>query len=87
VQIYALALPALLYGSENWTTKARDARIITAAAMKYMRKTAGYSWSDYKTNTEIAKELNTTPVVEKVQEYRINLLQHINRMLSSRLPR
>jgi hypothetical protein len=28
------ALSALLYGSENWTVKARDARRITAAEMK-----------------------------------------------------
>jgi hypothetical protein len=28
--------------------------------MKYMRRTAGYTWTDYKTNTEIAKELNIT---------------------------
>jgi hypothetical protein len=32
-----MALPALTYGSEKWTTKARDARRITAAEMKYMR--------------------------------------------------
>jgi hypothetical protein len=50
-----LALPALLCSSENWTIKARDARRITAAEMKYMRETAGYTWADYKTNTEIAK--------------------------------
>jgi hypothetical protein len=43
-----LALPVLLYGSETWTIKARDARRITAAEMKYMRK-AGYTWTDYKT--------------------------------------
>jgi hypothetical protein len=36
-----LALPALLYGNENWTIKARDARRITAAEMKHMRITAG----------------------------------------------
>jgi hypothetical protein len=36
-----VALPALLYGSENWTTEATDARRITAAEKKYMRKTAG----------------------------------------------
>jgi len=30
----------LLYGSETWTIKARDARRITAAEMKYMRRTA-----------------------------------------------
>ena len=37
--------------SENWTIEARDARRITAAELKYMRKTAGYIWTDYKTNT------------------------------------
>jgi hypothetical protein len=35
-----LALLALLYGSENWNITARDVRRITAAEMKYMRKTA-----------------------------------------------
>jgi hypothetical protein len=25
--------------------------------MKYMRRTAGYTWTEYKTNTQIAKEL------------------------------
>jgi hypothetical protein len=39
-----LALPVLLYGSETWTVKASDARRITAAEMKYMRRTAGYTW-------------------------------------------
>jgi len=45
----------LLYGSETWTVKARDARRITAAEMKYMRRTAGYTWTDYKTNSHICK--------------------------------
>jgi hypothetical protein len=38
-----LALPALLYDSENWAIKARDPRRITAAEIKYMRKTVGYT--------------------------------------------
>jgi len=37
----SLALPALVYGSENWTIKARVARRITGAEVKYKRKTAG----------------------------------------------
>jgi len=42
IKLYnTLSLPALLYGSENWTIKVRDARRITAAEMKYMRQTAG----------------------------------------------
>jgi uncharacterized C2H2 Zn-finger protein len=74
----------LLYGSENWTIKARDAR---RTEMKYMRKTAGYTWTDYKTNTEIAEELNTTPVWGKIQEYKRNWLKHVNRTHHYRLPR
>jgi hypothetical protein len=30
-----------------------------------MRRTAGYIWTDYKTNTEITKEINITPVLKK----------------------
>jgi len=42
IKLYStLALPAFVFGSENWTIKARDARRITAAEMKYKRKTAG----------------------------------------------
>ena len=74
-----LTLPAQLYSSEHWTIKARDIRRITAAEKKYMRKTVEYSWTDYKTNTEIVKQLNITSVLDKIQEYRRNWLQHINR--------
>ena len=45
----------MLYGRETWTVKARDARRITAAEMKYMRITAGYTGTDYKTNTQNCK--------------------------------
>jgi len=30
-------------------------RRITAAEMKYMRRTAWYTWTDYKTKTQITK--------------------------------
>ena len=82
-----LALQVLLYGSETWTVKARDARRITAAEMKRMRTTAGYTRTDYKTNTQIAKELKITPVLDKLLEYKINWIQHVNRMPLNRLPR
>ena len=77
----------MLYGSETWTIKARDARRITAAEMKYMRKTAGYTWTDYKTNTQITKELNITPILDELLEYKRNWIQHVNRMPCNRLPR
>jgi DNA-binding CsgD family transcriptional regulator len=36
--------------------EARDATRITAAEMICMRITAGHTWTDHKTNIEIAKE-------------------------------
>ena len=85
IKLYnTLALPVFLYGSETWTIKARDARRITAAEMKYMRRTAGYNWTDYKTNTQITKELK---FLDKLLEYKRNWIYHVNRMPRNRLPR
>jgi hypothetical protein len=77
----------LLYGSDTCTIKAKDARRITAAEMKYMRRTAGYTWADYKTNIQITKELKITPVLDKLLEYKRNWIQHVNKMPRNRLPR
>jgi hypothetical protein len=51
-----------------------------------MRRTARYTWTNHKTNTEIAKELNITPVLT---EYRSTseIGYNINRMLRNRLPK
>jgi hypothetical protein len=48
-----LALPILLYGSENWRAKSKYKSRLIAAEMRFMRKTAKYTWSDHKTNEEI----------------------------------
>jgi ABC-type ATPase involved in cell division len=63
--------------------KGRDTRRITAAEMKYIRRTAGYIWTDYKTN----KELQITQILDKLLEYKRNWIQHVNRTTRNRLPR
>ena len=55
--------------------------------MKYMKTTTGYTWTDYKTNEHIAKELKITPVLDKLLEYKRNWIQHVNRMPRNRLHR
>jgi hypothetical protein len=77
----------LLYGSESGAVKASDARKITAAEMKYMRRTAGYTRTDYKTNVQIAKELEITQILDKLLKYKRSWIQHVNRMPRNRLPR
>jgi hypothetical protein len=72
----------LLYGSENWTIKAKEVIRVTAAEMKYVRRAAGCTWTDHKPNTDTAKELglNITPVLDKIQDYKRKWIQHVNRM-------
>jgi hypothetical protein len=41
---------------------------ITAAEIKYMRRTAEYIWTDYKRNAQIAKESKITPILDKLLE-------------------
>jgi len=52
-----------------------------------MRRTAGYTWTDYKRNAQIRKELKITPILDKLLEYKRKLIQHVNRMPRNRLPR
>jgi hypothetical protein len=76
----------LLYGSETWTVKAKDARRITAAQMKYIKRAAGYTRADYQTNRQIVKELIITPILDKLLEYKGTWI-HVNRMPRNKLPR
>ena len=55
--------------------------------MKCMSQTAGPTWIDYKTNRWIAKELNKTVVLDKIQGYRRKWLERINRSSRIRLTR
>ena len=77
----------MLHGSETWTVIVRDGRRITAAEMKYMRRTAGYTGTDYRTNGQIAKEFKITPILDKLLENKRSWIQHLNRMPRNRLPR
>jgi hypothetical protein len=52
-----------------------------------MRTAAGYTWTDYETNTQITKELKITPIFDKLLEYKRNWIQHVNMMSHNRLTR
>jgi hypothetical protein len=52
--------------------------------MNYVRKTVRYTWPHSKTSREIAEELDITPVLDIIQEYRRKWLQHKNRMPHTR---
>jgi hypothetical protein len=43
---------------------------MSAAEMKYMRRTAEYTGTDCKTNTQIAKEIKLTQILDKLLDTR-----------------
>jgi len=49
--------------------------------------TAGYTWTDYKRNAQITKDLKITQILDKLLEYKRSWIQHVNRMPRNRLPR
>ena len=52
-----------------------------------MRKTAGHSWTDCNSNTDIKQELNVTPDLDKIQHYKRSWVRQWKRMPRKRLPR
>ena len=38
--------------------------------MKFVRRTAKYTWQDYKTNEDMLSELKINPIVKKIQNNR-----------------
>ena len=42
-----------------------------------MRRTAGYTWTDYRTNAQITKELKITPILGKLLEYKRSCIQSV----------
>ena len=53
--------------------KARGIRRTATGEIICMRKAAGYTWTEYKANTGFAGELNISPVLDKIQDYKKNL--------------
>ena len=76
----------VLYGSENWNLTDLQRRRIEAAEMKLLRPLAGYTLYDYRTKDYIRCELQITGILDKIDEYRWNSLQHLQRMPQNRIP-
>jgi len=64
------AIPSLLYGSEVWTSKQKDERILNIAEMKFLRCITGYSLLDQVRNEDILKELKVGPDKNKLAEHK-----------------
>jgi len=82
-----MATPVLLYGSETWTMGRQDLSRIQAAEMKHLRSIKGCRIIDKIRNEDIRNELKTFSLCDKIQTYRSDWKDHIQRMPRTRFPR
>jgi len=59
---------------------------IEAAEIKLLRPLAGYTLYDHKTDDYTRRELRITGILDKIDEYRRNWFQHLQRMPQNRIP-
>ena len=82
IQFYKMmALPVLMYGSEDWSLIRSDKRKTEAAKMRFLRPTAGQ-----KSSSDIREQLGIFNINDKLTQYKINWKKHIQRMDDNRLP-
>ena len=58
----ACVLRNLLYGSETWTTDARQKRKLNVCHMRCLRKILSITWKDKITNSEILRKAMSTTI-------------------------
>ena len=72
-----MAVPLLMYGSENWSLNRSDKRKIEAAEMRFLRLMAGYTLLDKKRSSDIREQLVIFNNNVKWMQYKINWREHI----------
>lgn len=79
-------LPILLYGAESWILTDRQGSRITAAEMKFLRRTAGKTRRDCVRNERIRQELEIIPLKELLETRQLKWYGHVVRMDDHRDP-
>jgi hypothetical protein len=75
-----MAVPTLLYGSECWTMRKRDAQTLQAAEMRFLRSVKGCTRLDKIRNEDIRKELGMFSINDRIRRYRQDWLEHVEKM-------
>lgn len=83
----ACVLSTLLYGSETWTTYARQETKLNTYHMRCLRRILSITWADKITNTEVLNRAKSTTIFAMLSERRLRWLGHVRRMDKGRIPK
>ncbi|XP_048583704.1 uncharacterized protein LOC125563054 [Nematostella vectensis] len=83
----ACILSTLLYGSESWTTYARQEKRLNTFHMRCLRRILGIHWSDKVTNNEVLERSGLPTLFTLLRQRRLRWLGHVCRMENGRIPK
>ena len=80
-------LSTLLYGSETWTTYAKQERKLNTFHLRCLRKLLNIRWQDRVPNVEVLSRADIPSVHALLGKRRLRWLGHVHRMDKHRIPR
>ncbi len=80
-------ISTLLYGSEAWTTYARQERRLNTFHMRSLRRILGILWQDKVPNTEVLSRAGLPSMFTLLRQRRLRWLGHVHRMPDGRIPK
>ena len=83
----ACIISTLLYGSESWTTYARQEKRLNTFHLRCLRRILGISWQDKVTNAEVLSRAGLPSIHTILRQRRLRWLGHVHRMEDGRIPK
>ena len=83
----ACVISTLLYGSETWTTYARQEKRLNTFHLRSLRRILGISWQEKITNTEVLSRVSLPSMFTLLRRRRLRWTGHVCRMQDGRIPK
>ena len=83
----ACVLSTLLYGSESWTTYARQENRLESFHLRCLRRVLGITWQDKVINTAVLGRAGSQSIHHLLCQCRLRWLGHAHRMGDGRIPK
>lgn len=88
IAIYrACVVSTLLYGSETWTTYARQETKLNSFHLRCLRRILGIKWQDRVTNRKVLESTGLSSLTGLIRLKRLRWLGHVHRMSDGRIPK
>jgi len=81
------AKATLKFGSEAWVLKIREEQRLETVQIKFLGHLIGITKLDKEKNQCIREKTGAQNIVKEIKQYQKKWLQHVQRMVTNRLPR